>query len=78
MTKLSGFFFKGMMIKLGFPQGWIDRIMSCVTTSSFLVRINGKTYGNFWPSRGIRQGDPLSPYFFFFFDLCRGFYISVG
>ena len=60
--KVEWSFFKGMMIKLGFLQGWIDQIMSCVTTSSFSVRLNGKAYGNFRPTRGIRQGDPLSPY----------------
>ena len=43
-------FLKGMMIKLGFPQRWIDQFMSCVTTSSFSVRINGKAYGNFKPT----------------------------
>nr|XP_023924073.1 uncharacterized protein LOC112035482 [Quercus suber] len=58
-------FLEGMMIKLGFPQWWIDRIMGCVTTSSFSVRIDGKTYGNFKPTRGLRQGDPLSLYLFF-------------
>ena len=55
-------FLRGMMVRLGFPEVWINRVMSCVTTPSFLVRINGKVYGNIIPSRGLHQGDPLSPY----------------
>ena len=38
--------------------------MTCVTTTSFFILLNGKPYGNVLPSRGICQGDPLSPYFF--------------
>ena len=47
---------------MGFPETWMNRVMGCVTTPFFPVLINGKPYGNIIPSRGISQGDPLSPY----------------
>ena len=57
-------FLKGIMTKLGFSRFWIDRVICCISTPSFSVCINGKSYGNIKPSRGLRQGDLLSLYLF--------------
>lgn len=63
-----------MMNKLGFPAMRTDHNMSCVTPTSFSVRINGKTYGNILPSKGLCEGDPLSLHLFF---LCAEGFTSL-
>jgi hypothetical protein len=38
-------------------------VMKCIRTVTYVVLVNGKSVGNIRPSRGIRQGDPISPTF---------------
>jgi hypothetical protein len=53
-----------MLRRCGFGQKWCSWIAYCISTVSFSVLINGSSAGFFNRSKGVRQGDPLSPFLF--------------
>ena len=52
------------MRHLGLGERMVTLIMSCISTISYFVLLNGQPVGNIKTSRGLCQGDPLSPYLF--------------
>lgn len=59
-------FLKGMLQRVGFNSRWVSLIMDSVTTVLYLVQVMGQPTGMIVPTRGLRRGDPPSPYLFLF------------
>ena len=57
-------FLEKLMIHVGLDRDMVRIIMSCLQPVSYFVLLNGQPVGNIKSSRGLCQGDPLSPYLF--------------
>ncbi|XP_043700381.1 uncharacterized protein LOC122651120 [Telopea speciosissima] len=69
-------FLSRILQKMGLCGKWVQLISQCVSTVSYSFLLNGVQKGSIQPSRGIRQGGPLSPSLFVLCTECLTSLIS--
>ncbi|XP_058733478.1 secreted RxLR effector protein 78-like [Vicia villosa] len=57
-------FLRFMLVKMGFGLKWLSWMESCIFSSHTSIIINGSTTKDFRVEKGLRQGDPISPFLF--------------
>lgn len=62
--RMEWIFIEETLKSMSFHTKFIDIIMECASSLSYSVLVNGSPYEKIFPSKGLRRGDSLFPYFF--------------
>lgn len=62
--KVSWTYLEAVLEAFGFSRTWIKWVLALIKSPRFSILVNGAPSVPFSPSRGIRQGDPLSHFLF--------------
>eukprot|EP00253_Pinus_taeda_P020626 PITA_20626 len=62
--KVSWTYLEAILKAFGFSQPWIKWVLELMKSTRYSILVNGTPSTPFSPLRGIRQGDPLSPFLF--------------
>jgi len=78
--RVSWPFLRAVLNKFGFPIAFTNLVMNNLAATRLSILINGVSCGFFQPTRGVKQGDPLSPMLFILISeaLSRSLILKMG
>lgn len=62
--RVSWLYLSRVMRSMGFAEIFIDMVWRLIANNWYSIILNGQPYGFFHSTRGVKQGDPLSPVLF--------------